>query len=62
MKGNDAATKTKGVTSSMQTDINKKDYDHLIKIVTAGDSSVGKKSIILRFAEGSFPVTPPHLR
>lgn len=29
----------------------KKQYDHLIKLIIIGDSSVGKSCLLLRFAE-----------
>ena len=32
----------------------KKNYDHLIKIIIIGDSSVGKSCILLRFSEDQF--------
>ena len=32
-------------------------YDHLIKLIIIGDSSVGKTCLLLRFAEDSFPVS-----
>ena len=31
-----------------------KHYDYLIKLLLIGDSSVGKTSVLLRFAEDSF--------
>jgi len=33
----------------------KKQYDHLIKLIIIGDSSVGKSCILLRFSEDHFP-------
>lgn len=33
----------------------KKNYDHLVKLIIIGDSSVGKSCMLLRFAEDSFP-------
>lgn len=35
----------------------KKNYDHLIKLIIIGDSSVGKSCILLRFAEDQFPTS-----
>ena len=35
----------------------KKNYDHLIKIIIIGDSSVGKSCILLRFSEDQFPTS-----
>ena len=35
----------------------KKQYDHLIKLIIIGDSSVGKSCILLRFAEDQFPTS-----
>lgn len=32
-------------------------YDHLLKLIIIGDSSVGKTCLLLRFAEDSFPVS-----
>ena len=32
-------------------------YDHLLKLIIIGDSSVGKTCILLRFAEDSFPTS-----
>jgi Ras-related protein Rab-1A len=32
-------------------------YDHLIKLIIIGDSSVGKTCLLLRFSEDSFPVS-----
>jgi Ras-related protein Rab-1A len=34
--------------------VSRKDYDHLFKIVIIGDTGVGKSSVLLRFADGSF--------
>ena len=36
---------------------NKKQYDHLIKLIIIGDSSVGKSCILLRFSEDHFPTS-----
>ena len=33
----------------------RKQYDHLIKLIIIGDSSVGKSCILLRFSEDHFP-------
>ena len=35
----------------------KKQYDHLIKLIIIGDSSVGKSCLLLRFAEDQFPTS-----
>ena len=35
----------------------KKQYDHLIKLIIIGDSSVGKSCILLRFSEDCFPTS-----
>ena len=35
----------------------KKQYDHLIKLIIIGDSSVGKSCILLRFSEDTFPTS-----
>lgn len=35
----------------------KKNYDHLIKLIIIGDSSVGKSCILLRFSEDQFPTS-----
>jgi GTPase SAR1 family protein len=32
-------------------------YDHLLKLIIIGDSSVGKTCILLRFSEDNFPTT-----
>ncbi len=32
-------------------------YDHLLKLIIIGDSSVGKTCILLRFSEDNFPVS-----
>ena len=32
-------------------------YDHLLKLIIIGDSSVGKTCILLRFAEDNFPTS-----
>lgn len=34
-----------------------KQYDHLIKLIIIGDSSVGKSCILLRFSEDHFPTS-----
>ena len=36
----------------------RKRYDHLIKLIIIGDSSVGKSCILLRFSEDNFPQSP----
>ena len=36
---------------------NRKQYDHLIKLIIIGDSSVGKSCILLRFSEDHFPTS-----
>ena len=36
---------------------NRKQYDHLIKLIIIGDSSVGKSCILLRFSEDNFPLS-----
>ena len=35
----------------------KKQYDHLIKLIIIGDSSVGKSCMLLRFSEDNFPTS-----
>lgn len=48
--------------------VSRKQYDHLIKLIIIGDSSVGKSCILLRFSEDHFPTShmptigklPPH--
>lgn len=35
----------------------KQGYDHLLKLIIIGDSSVGKTCLLLRFSEDSFPVS-----
>ena len=35
----------------------KKQYDHLIKLIIIGDSSVGKSCILLLFSEDCFPTS-----
>ena len=35
----------------------RKQYDHLIKLIIIGDSSVGKSCILLRFSEDHFPTS-----
>lgn len=37
--------------------VKKPGYDHLLKLIIIGDSSVGKTCLLLRFAEDSFPVS-----
>lgn len=37
--------------------MSKKQYDHLIKLIIIGDSSVGKSCILLRFSEDHFPTS-----
>ena len=32
-------------------------YDHLLKLIIIGDSSVGKTCILLRFSEDNFPIS-----
>ena len=32
-------------------------YDHLLKLIIIGDSSVGKTCMLLRFSEDTFPTT-----
>lgn len=32
-------------------------YDHLLKLIIIGDSSVGKTCLLLRFSEDSFPIS-----
>jgi len=32
-------------------------YDHLLKLIIIGDSSVGKTCLLLRFSEDSFPLS-----
>jgi GTPase SAR1 family protein len=32
-------------------------YDHLLKLIIIGDSSVGKTCILLRFADDQFPTS-----
>ena len=32
-------------------------YDHLLKLIIIGDSSVGKTCLLLRFSEDSFPTS-----
>ena len=32
-------------------------YDHLLKLIIIGDSSVGKTCILLRFSEDNFPTS-----
>lgn len=35
----------------------KKQYDHLIKLIIIGDTSVGKSCMLLRFADDCFPTS-----
>ena len=35
----------------------KQGYDHLLKLIIIGDSSVGKTCLLLRFSEDSFPIS-----
>ena len=37
--------------------VSRKQYDHLIKLIIIGDSSVGKSCILLRFSEDHFPTS-----
>ena len=39
------------------TSIKRQSYDYLFKTIIVGDSSVGKSSLLLRFAEDYFPTT-----
>jgi Ras-related protein Rab-8A len=32
-------------------------YDHLLKLIIIGDSSVGKTCLLLRFSEDNFPLS-----
>ena len=32
-------------------------YDHVLKLIIIGDSSVGKTCLLLRFSEDSFPLS-----
>lgn len=41
----------------MATSLKKPGYDHLLKLIIIGDSSVGKTCILLRFSEDNFPVS-----
>lgn len=41
----------------MNSGASKKQYDHLIKLIIIGDSSVGKSCILLRFSEDHFPTS-----
>ena len=41
----------------MTRSITRPSYDHLFKMIIIGDSSVGKTSMLLRFAEEYFPTT-----
>ena len=40
-----------------QGGVSRKQYDHLIKLIIIGDSSVGKSCILLRFSEDHFPTS-----
>ena len=39
----------------MNSSSGRKQFDHLIKLIIIGDSSVGKSCILLRFSEDNFP-------
>ena len=41
----------------MASQYKKPGYDHLLKLIIIGDSSVGKTCILLRFSEDNFPTT-----
>lgn len=41
----------------MASSLKKPGYDHLLKLIIIGDSSVGKTCILLRFSEDNFPVS-----
>ena len=41
----------------METKGKRQGYDHLIKLIIIGDSSVGKTCILLRFSDDNFPTT-----
>lgn len=41
----------------MTSSFKKPGYDHLLKLIIIGDSSVGKTCLLLRFSEDSFPVS-----
>ena len=41
----------------MAAALKKPGYDHLLKLIIIGDSSVGKTCILLRFSEDNFPVS-----
>ena len=46
------------MNSSAQTGSSgRKQFDHLIKLIIIGDSSVGKSCILLRFSEDNFPMS-----
>ena len=48
------------MATSSQTPSNqspKKSYDILFKVLLIGDTQVGKSSILLRYAEGTFSIT-----
>ena len=44
-------------TLEMASSLKKPGYDHLLKLIIIGDSSVGKTCILLRFSEDNFPVS-----
>jgi GTPase SAR1 family protein len=51
-RGKDGGDSSKGGASAKAGQ-----YDHLLKLIIIGDSSVGKTCLLLRFAEDSFPVS-----